>query len=51
MIYAQVNSFMEPKLSKYLAGFHKNYNTQYSLLKMNETWRSMLKKAIKLEQL
>ena len=38
-IYAQANSFIEPKLSKYLASFRKNHNTWHALLK---TWRSML---------
>ena len=31
MIYAQTSSFMEPKLSKYLAGFHAKHNTQHAL--------------------
>ena len=26
MIYAQINSFMEPKLSKHLAGFRAKHN-------------------------
>ena len=34
MIYAQINSFMEPKLSKYIAGFRARHNTQHALLKM-----------------
>ena len=34
MIYAQISSFMEPKLSKYLAGFHVKHNTQNALIKM-----------------
>ena len=42
MIYAQISSFMEPKLSKYLAGFRAKHNTQHALLKMIETWRAML---------
>ena len=37
MIYVQINSFMEPKLSKFLAGFRAKHNTQYGLLKMIET--------------
>ena len=44
MIYTQINSFMEPKLSKYLAGFRAKRNTQHALLKMIKTWRAMLNK-------
>ena len=33
---------MEPKLSKYLAGFRRNHNTQHALLKMIESWRALL---------
>ena len=35
---------MEPKLSKYLTGFHANYNTQHALLKMIETLCALLNK-------
>ena len=35
---------MDPKLSKYLAGFRKNRNTQHGLPK---TWRSILNKGNK----
>ena len=38
---------MEPKLSKYLTGFHKNHYTQHTFLKMIKAWRSMLNKGIK----
>ena len=37
LIYAQINSFMVPKLSKYSAGFHAKHNTQHTLRKMIET--------------
>ena len=47
LIYAQINPFMEPKLSKYLAGFRAKHNTQHALLKMIETWRAMLNKGNK----
>ena len=30
LIYTQANSFIEPKLSKQLTGFRKNYNNQRS---------------------
>ena len=42
MIYTQINSFMEPKLSEFVAGFRAKHNTQHALLKMIETWRAML---------
>ena len=47
LIYTQINSFMESKLSKYLAGFPKNHSTQHALLKMTEAWRCMLNKCNK----
>ena len=40
---------MEPKLSKYLAGFRTKCNNQHALLKMIETWRAMLSKGSKVE--
>ena len=48
MIYAQINSFMESKLSKYLADFQAIHNSQHVLLKMTETWRAMLNKGSKI---
>ena len=39
---------MEPKLSLYLAGFRKNNNNQHVLLKVIETWCSMLNKGNKI---
>ena len=47
MIYAQINSFMESKLFKYLSGFPAKHNSQHALLKMIETWRAMLNKGNK----
>ena len=47
MIYTQINSLMETKLSKYLAGFRAKYITQHAHLKMIETWRGMLNKGNK----
>ena len=35
---------MDPKHSQYLAGFHKNHNTQHALLKIIETWHFILNK-------
>ena len=47
LTYTQINSFMEPKLYKYLAGFRVKYNTHHALLKTIETWRAMLNKGNK----
>ena len=44
LIYSQVNSYVEPKLSKYLAGFCRNHNTQHTLLRMIESWRTLQNK-------
>ena len=33
---------MESKLSKYVTGFRKNHNTQNSLLRMIESWKTKL---------
>ena len=41
LIYNQVNSYMEPKLSKYLAGFRRNHNAQNALLRMIKSWRAL----------
>ena len=38
---------MEPKLSKYLAGFRRNHNTQHALLRMIESWRALQNKGQK----
>ena len=38
---------MEPKLSKYLAGFRQNHNTQHALLRMIESWRALQNKGQK----
>ena len=41
LIFPHINSsFMKPKLSKPLAGFHKNHITQYALPKMIGTWET-----------
>ena len=47
LIYSQVNSYKEPKLSKYLAGFCRNHNTQHALLRMIESWRALQNKGQK----
>ena len=42
MIYVQISLFVEPKLSKYLAGFRAKDNTQHALLKTIGTWRVIM---------
>ena len=44
LVYNQVNSYMEPKLSKYLREFRRNHNTQHALLRMIKSWRALLNK-------
>ena len=44
LIYSQVNSYIEPKLSKYLVGFCSNHNNPYALLRMIESWRALQNK-------
>ena len=39
---------MEPKLSKYLAGFRRGYNTQHALLRVIESWRALQNKGQKI---
>ena len=51
LVYNHVNSYVEPKFSKYLVQFHRNHNTQHAHLKMRETKRAMLKKGKKVAQL
>ena len=38
---------MERKLSKYLAGFRRNHNTQHALFRMIESWRALQNKSQK----
>ena len=44
VIYKQVNSYMEVKLSKYITGFRKGHGTQRYLITMLEKWKSVLDK-------
>ena len=39
IIYKQINSYMEDKLTKHLTGFGKSHGTQNSLLTMLEKWK------------
>ena len=39
IIYKQINTYMEDKLSKYLTGFGKSHGTQHLLVTMLEKWK------------
>ena len=43
-MYTQIENFMEGNLSKLLAGFSKNQNTQHCLVTVLEKWKSTLDK-------
>ena len=49
IIYLQLNDYTENKFSKYLTGFRKNHNTQNSLLRMIESWKTNLNNEKRLE--
>ena len=44
IMYTQIESFMEDKLSKLLTGFRKNHSTQHFLTNMLEKWKNTLDK-------
>ena len=44
IMYTQIESFMEDKLSKLLTGFRKNHSTQHCLINMLEKWKNTLDK-------
>ena len=48
ILYKQIDAFMTTKFCPYLCGFRKNQNTQYSLLRMIETWKKHLEKREKI---
>ena len=39
IIYKQINTYMEDKLSEYLTGFRKSHGTQHFLVTMLEKWK------------
>ena len=39
ILYAQINNYMQNKLSKYVTGFRKSHGTQHSLMIMLEKWK------------
>ena len=44
LIYQDLNLYINNKLSPYLCGFRKSYNTQYCLIIMLEKWKKALDK-------
>ena len=42
MIFIQIESFIEDKLSKLLTGFRKNQSTQHYLISRLEKWKNVL---------
>ena len=44
VIYNQINSFMENKISKCVTSFRKSYGMQHSLIVMLEKWKKALNK-------
>ena len=44
ILYTQINSYMQNKLSKYVTGFRKSHGTQHSLMIMLEKWKNVLDK-------
>ena len=44
IIFNQISTYFEPYFSIFLTGFHKNHNTQHSLLKILELWTEDLDK-------
>ena len=44
LLYKQIETFMNNKLSIKLSGFRKNYNTRYCLTYMLEKWKNTLDK-------
>ena len=44
ILYAQINNYMQNKLSKYVIGFRKSHGTQHSLMIMLEKWKNVIDK-------
>ena len=49
IIYKEIDSFMKNNFSRYLCGFRKNHNAQYSLLKMIKNCKKQLDNGVKVE--
>ena len=46
LIYSQLNTYMSENVSKYLAEYRKNHNTQDALLNRIENWGCNLNKGL-----
>ena len=44
IIYKQINTYMEDKISNYVNGFRKSHGTQHSLVRMLERWKQAINK-------
>ena len=44
IIYKQINTYMEDKISNYITGFRKSHGTQHSLVIMLERWKQAIDK-------
>ena len=44
IIYQQINTYTEDKISNYVAGFRKSHGTQHSLVIMLERWKQAIDK-------
>ena len=44
IIYKQINTYMEDKISNYVTGFRKSHGTQHSLVIMLERWKQAIDK-------
>ena len=44
IIFNRISTYFEPYFSGLLTSFHKNHNTQHSLLKILELWKEDLDK-------
>ena len=44
IMYDQINNFIKSKLSPYLCGFRKKYNTQHALFHLLKNWQTCLDK-------
>ena len=49
IIFEQLTSFFENKLSKFLCGFRKRYSTQHALMNLIKDWQSALDRSSKVE--
>ena len=51
VIYKQIKSFMENKISKCVTGFRKSHGTQHSSIVMLEKWKKVLDKEVNMSDI